>query len=416
MKEFVLLQEEEYAAFQKTHALRYFLNSPEAIHLKRMNGWETEYAGVKEDGRIIAATPLTYIPVMKIYRFCHAQSGFLMDYEDTETLAFFTTELKKYLAGRKVMYMLVNPNMNYRERDIDGNPVEGGFDNTKVMESLQNLGYEHQGFPTDYSAFTMISWVFAMNLEGKTEAQVLKEMDQQTRWSANRTQKQGIQVRELAPSEIDKFIRMEEETARRRGFEMREADFYRRQLEAYGEHARVLLAYLDLGEFKQRLEEEKEQLLKEMAEINGKLAEMPGSKKFQKKQKVTQEALDLNAQKYEEAQKTEAEHGSLIEMAASFFIIYDNEIIYLYSAADDEFRRYYAPYAIQLEIIRYALAHQIPRYNFYGISGNFSKEASDYGVYEFKRGFGGQVEQLLGEFILPVNKVAYALYRTVKKQ
>ena len=66
-------------------------------------------------------------------------------------------------------------------------------------------------------------------------------------------------------------------------------------------------------------------------------------------------------------------------------------------------------------MIRYAIENHIPRYNFYGISGNFDKEASDYGVYEFKRGFGGQVEQLLGEFILPVNKAVYKLYKTVKK-
>ena len=313
------------------------------------------------------------------------------------------------------MYMMINPNMNYLERDMDGNPVEGGYDNSDVMKTLQELGFEHQGFPTDYSAFTMISWVFAMNLKDKTYEQVLKEMDQQTRWSANRTQKQGIQVRELKADEIDKFIRMEEETARRRGFEMREKDFYRNQLKAYGDHAKVLLAYLDLNEFKKRLAEEKEQLEKEMAEIEAKLAEMPGSKKFQKKQKVAQEALDLNAKKLQEALEEEEKHGSVLEMAASFFIVYDNEAVYLYSAANDEFRKYYAPYAIQLEMIRYAIENHIPRYNFYGISGNFDKEASDYGVYEFKRGFGGQVEQLLGEFILPVNKAVYKLYKTVKK-
>ena len=415
MKEFCLLSEEEYSQFQKQSELRSFLNSTEAIHLKQMNGWETEYAGIREDGRLIAATPLTYIPVMKIYKFCHAQSGFLADYRDQDTIRFFTEELKKYLAGKKVMYMLINPNMNYRERDIDGNLVEGGYDNSDIMAFLQSLGYEHQGFPTDYSAFTAISWVFAMDLTGRNEAQVLKDMDQQTRWSANRTQKQGIQVRELDPSEIDIFIRMEEETSRKRGFAMREPEFYRRQAEAYGEHAKVLLAYLDLNEFRKRLDAEKEQLDQEMAEVDAKLTEMPGSKKFQKKKKVTQEALDLNAAKYKEADEMEQEHGTLLEMAASFFIIYENEIIYLYSAVNDEFRKYYAPYAIQLAIIRYAIEHQIPRYNFYGISGDFSKDASDYGVYEFKRGFGGQVEQLIGEFILPVNKLAYKLYKTVKK-
>ncbi|MBQ7993056.1 MAG: aminoacyltransferase, partial [Solobacterium sp.] len=414
MKEFCLLTEEEYTAFQKTSALRGFLNSKEAVHLKKANGWLTEYAGVKEDGKVIAATPLTMIPLMKIYRFCHAQSGFLMDYHDEETLSFFVQELKKHLAKQKVVYMLVNPNIDHVERDIDGNEVEGGYDNSYVKEALERNGFEHQGFVRDYSAFTMISWIFTLDLTDKTEAQVLKEMDQQTRWSVNKTVKQGIQVRELKPEEIGKFIDMEERTAKRRGFEMREHDFYKKQLDAYGEHAKVLLAYLDLNEFRENLKKEKEQLDADMAEVNAKLAEMPNSKKFVKKQRVIQEALDLNEKKWKEANETEAQHGSLLEMAASFFIIYDNEIVYLYSAAEDEYRKYNAPYAIQLAIIRYAIEHHIPRYNFYGISGNFSKDADDYGVYEFKKGFGGRVEQLIGEFVLPVNKAVYKLYKTVK--
>ncbi|MDO4520824.1 MAG: peptidoglycan bridge formation glycyltransferase FemA/FemB family protein [Erysipelotrichaceae bacterium] len=415
MKEFCILTEDEYTAFQMNSPLRGFLNSPEAIHLKQAGGWQTEYAGVKENGRIIAATALTMIPLMKIFRFCHAQSGFLMDYHDEDTLAFFTAKLKKHLAKQKVVYMLINPNIDHVERDIDGNEVEGGYDNSYVKEALERNGFEHRGFVRDYSAFTMISWIFTLDLRGKTEAQVLKEMDQQTRWSVNKTVKQGIQVRELKPEEIGKFIQMEERTAQRRGFEMREKDFYVKQLEAYGEHAKVLLAYLDLNEFRENLKKEKEQLDADMAEVNARLAETPNSKKFVKKQRVIQEALDLNEKKWKEADETEAEHGSLLEMAASFFIIYDNEIVYLYSAAEDEYRKYNAPYAIQLAIIRYALEHKIPRYNFYGISGNFSKDADDYGVYEFKKGFGGRVEQLIGEFILPVNRTVYRLYRTIKK-
>ena len=136
MKQFCILNENEYKDFQEKSAQRSFMNSIEAINLKKTNGWDVEYAGVKEDGRLIAATPLTYIPVMKVYRFCHAQGGLLADYSDMETLTFFTEELKKYLSGRRVMYMLMNPCMNYVERDAEGNQVEGGYDNSYVKEAL----------------------------------------------------------------------------------------------------------------------------------------------------------------------------------------------------------------------------------------------------------------------------------------
>jgi len=56
-----------------------------------------------------------------------------------------------------------------------------------------------------------------------------------------------------------------------------------------------------------------------------------------------------------------------------------------------------------------------PRFNFYGISGDFRKEAEDYGVYEFKRGFNGTVEELVGDFILPIRKGMYSLYTKLKR-
>ena len=38
------------------------------------------------------------------------------------------------------------------------------------------------------------------------------------------------------------------------------------------------------------------------------------------------------------------------------------------------------------------------RYNFYGIKDVFDKNGKDYGVYEFKKGFNGYVEELFGAY------------------
>jgi peptidoglycan pentaglycine glycine transferase (the second and third glycine) len=65
-------------------------------------------------------------------------------------------------------------------------------------------------------------------------------------------------------------------------------------------------------------------------------------------------------------------------------------------------------------MIRWCIEHHVNRYNFYGISGDFREDAADYGVYEFKKGFGGTVEQMIGDFILVLNKPAYALYEKLK--
>ena len=41
---------------------------------------------------------------------------------------------------------------------------------------------------------------------------------------------------------------------------------------------------------------------------------------------------------------------------------------------------------------------KIIKYNFYGITAIFDKNDPDYGVYEFKKGFNGQVEEYIDNF------------------
>lgn len=414
--EFKVITAEEYQCFQQQHPYRDFMNSLKAMKLKQRNGWEVDYVGVKEAGKLIAACALTSIPVMKIYRFFYAQRGFLLDYHNEALIEYFTKEVRAYTKNRKGLYLIVDPNVLYKERDIDGELVENGFDHSYVIDNLIKAGYEHQGFSKDFQVISEVRWMFTLYLDDMDEQALLKQMHQQTRWSINKTLKQGIQVRELQVEELAIFLDMMSHTSQRCDFEQREPSFYRHQMEVYGEDAKLLLAYLDLDDFRKKADSEKAELTKELAEIEDKLAQMPSSKKFLKKKKVIVEALDLNAKKYQDADALEQEHGTIIPMASSFFILSNDECVYLYSAAYDTFKKYNAPYTIQWYMLRYALAHGIRRYNFYGISGDFRKEAQDYGVYEFKRGFGGVVEELVGDFILPIQKAPYAMYKKLKSK
>ena len=85
-------------------------------------------------------------------------------------------------------------------------------------------------------------------------------------------------------------------------------------------------------------------------------------------------------------------------ISAAMFIIYGNEIVYLYSGSDPEYNKYCGPFALQWEMMTYALKNKIPRYNFYGV-----KPFDGDGVYEFKRGFRAETEELAGTFMLPLD-------------
>ncbi|MBQ1396784.1 MAG: aminoacyltransferase [Eubacterium sp.] len=408
--EFCRLTKEEYAAFAAPHPYRTFLNLPESLETRSHSGDTVEFFGVRRDGELVCATPLVSQPAMKIYRTYYAQRGFLIDYGDRELLRFFTKELCAYAKANKGLVLTADPYVLYRERDIDGEPVPGGFCRDDVVEALKDAGFTHKGFTRGYTNASQNRWMFSLYLKGRSEDEIYKQFDEQTRWSVNKTIKQGIKVRELPLEEIDIYTKMMDETAERRGFESRSHRFYKDFVETYGDHCKLLLAYLDLNEFRDRLAEEKTALLAEIAEMDERLATMPNNKKAKNKKRVAEEALALNEKKAAEADELEKAHGSVLNMATSCFTVYDNEIVYLFSGTDDTFRKYNAPYAIHWDMIRRAIALGIDRYNFYGISGLFGKDEDGYGVYAFKRGFGGVVEELVGDFYIPLRPMMYKVY------
>ena len=91
---------------------------------------------------------------------------------------------------------------------------------------------------------------------------------------------------------------------------------------------------------------------------------------------------------------------------------YQEFINYLRSIKDDKYKEFLSFYTIHWELIKYAKKNGFTKYNFYGISGDF-KDTKDelYGLYDFKRGFGGNVEEYIGEFDLITNKFMYLLYK-----
>ena len=67
-------------------------------------------------------------------------------------------------------------------------------------------------------------------------------------------------------------------------------------------------------------------------------------------------------------------------------------------------------YTIHYEGVKLAQSLNKDRYNFYGITGDFSPSNPLYGLYLFKKSFGGKVVELLGEYDLVTSKFWYNTY------
>lgn len=77
----------------------------------------------------------------------------MIDYKERKLVQIFTEELKKYLKDQKVFMLRLDPDILYRERDLDGNLDENGKHNISFIEHMKELGYIHRGTELNYGGF-----------------------------------------------------------------------------------------------------------------------------------------------------------------------------------------------------------------------------------------------------------------------
>ena len=404
--EFVKLTEKEYLKFWEKHPLKTFLSSIEIGKLRSNNNWNVEYVGVKENKKVIGATML----VSKIKRFgkkeYYSPRGYLIDFSNKELVDFFTINLKKYIKENKGYVLRIDPYVINKERDIDGNIVEGGIDNTEVVSNLKKLGFKQVSIPD----MEQVGWMFSLDLENKTEEQILKEMKPNTRNTIRKAEKIGITIRELDYEELDKFQDIMVETGERKSFSIRKLSYYQDMYKLLHDKKQIkyVITELDLKKYIKKLEEEIETRKNELSKLN--------DAKYNdgKKKALNNEIDSFNKRIKDTKEIIKKTNKNVITLSGSMFIMIEPEIIYLSSGNYEEYLHFNSQYLIQWDMIKYGIKNGFKKHNFYGIPANINEKPKYYGIYEFKRGFNGYVEELIGEFELPISK-EYYLFKLIHK-
>lgn len=393
-----------------------FQQTSAAGRLRSMQGVEVEYLGVREHDEIVAAA-LFETHRSRLSTFSVVHDGPMCDYRDVELTTFLMEQLKRHAKEKGSAQLEITPEMPYMLRDSSGvqlPPEEGGKPVDDVLKTLESCGFTHGGFTVGYTAVPR--WRYLKNLEGlETEQALIKSYDKRTQWSVKRAASMGVHVRELADDELYIFADIEQATAERRNFEYRGEQYFRRFKEAYGTAAHFMTAEIHIAEYKADMEAKCETLQAKVSGLEAKIAQRETTKLLRQ---LNEERNNLNAARKRLAEAEElSKKGDVLPAAASLFVEHPRETIYLFSGSVEEYKSFYASALIQ----HYAMLHLciergVNRYNFYGIDGIFDDPDSEgRGVLEFKQGFNGYVEELLGEYTAPVRPVVFAAKSLARK-
>jgi peptidoglycan pentaglycine glycine transferase (the first glycine) len=96
-------------------------------------------------------------------------------------------------------------------------------------------------------------------------------------------------------------------------------------------------------------------------------------------------------------------------IAGTIAIVYGNKCWYLYGASSNEHRNVMPNYLLQWEMIKWAIEAGCDIYDFRGVSGDLDESNPLYGLYRFKKGFGGKFTEFIGELDYIFNPLTYKI-------
>ncbi len=400
---FTILKEKEFKKFLDNSNEKTFLQTPSIAHLREKEGWTPYYLGVKENNKIICATMI----VSKKRHFgkyeFYAPRGFLIDYKNYELLKYFTEEIKKFVKKNNGYIFRIDPYVINIERDIDGNIKENGINNKEIIDNLKRLGYKKE------KEEEQVVWMFCLDLDTDEET-LLKNMRSFTRRNITKALNNSLRIRELEFNELQTIKDLTDATSERKGFPNRNLKYFERMYEVFKPNNEInnIVCELDTKKYILNKEKEIKEQEKRLEELN---------KLGAKQEKIDKVLKDIDKLKEEkkEVETLRKEKGDFITLSGGVFITYGDEIIYLFGGNYKEYMHFASPYMVQWEMITRGLKNnkKYRRYNFYGIPKNINTHPEGYGIYDFKKGYTGYVEELIGEYSYKTS-IVYDIMKLIK--
>lgn len=379
--------------------------------LKAYTGWKPLYLGLKDNEiKVVGLFLLKKMPLLNSY-IAYCPRGYLMDYTNIKLLKQFNNLLIPYLKKEKVFELIIDPYVLLNQRDIDGNIIEDGFDNHYIVDTLKEIGYRHTGFNLNYENLQP-RFLFRLNIKDKTVDEIINGFKKEAKRRANKKDFFAINVRELKENEIETFKDLMNMTSKRRGFVDRSLGYYKQMYNALNENKilRYMVAEIDVDKCRANAQNEIDKIEARVVKLR--------QHEENNKGRIKEELVTINSNKkiIEQLDKLEKERGKIVPLSTVCLMSYGKEAIMLLAGNDEEYLQHFnTSNIIVAELIKLCKKEGYEYYNFYGITGNFDPNNEAYGLYSYKKQYGGEVVELIGQFEYIINPFMKKMYDLMLK-
>ena len=381
------ISKEEFTSFANTVPHRSFIQSAEMADLLEKRGNTVQFIAWKQENQVQVAAILYSLPMTGGLHM-EINSGPL--YQEEDMLEPFYTALKDYAKENGAIELVIKPYDTYQTFDSDGNPTSE--EQTHFMDTLKNLGYQHDGLTTGYPGGEPV-WHYLKNVNGVDSKSLLKSFNKNCSRNITTALNYDISIRNITREEIPQFKQIIEETGKRQGFEDKSLSYYYDLYDSFGPNAEFVVAEINSTAALTHLDQK-------ISLLN------PSSKQYE------QQLQKLEKQKNIVRETLAGKESETVPLACALIIYTPSEVTYLFGGSYTKYQKFSAAFLIQYHAMNRALEEGITLYNFLGIQGIF--DGSD-GVLRFKQNFNGYIVRKMGTFRYYPSPLKYKLISLIKK-
>ena len=405
------IDKEEYDNYVRNHQYKsHFLQSLSwGEFAKVKKNLTPHYLGLTtEDNQLVAATLLLekHLPMNMCYLY--APRGFVIDFNKKELLKTMTKKVVEFAKTRKAIFVKIDPDIIRKSYDYQNEEQELTYDPEVVFDNIKKAGFKHLGFTKNFET-SQPRYSFRINLEQSME-DIENHLSKTTKQRIAKSEKLETEVVIGTKKDIKEFYHLMTLTESRKDFISYNEDYYETLYEIFNGNknskATLLLGKINFNKTIKSLEKNLKRIVDQISILpidNLSKSAKVKLEELRKQKENTQSEIN----KYKDYSK---QYGNEVTLSAHMIIEYGDKAWVLYAGNHNILSETYVNYHTYYEHLRYCKSRGLRIYDQFGTIGDLREDNPLMGLHEFKRKFGGDYVEFLGEWDYVINPVMYFVF------
>lgn len=365
------VNKDEYNNFVENHKYSHFLKSYEWGEVSKINGWKPFYVGLKDNNKLIATALLLKKQMPMGYSYFYIPRGYVIDYDNYELLKYFTKCIDDFTKKHKSLFFKIDPDIKLHTIDENALVIDGE-NNYELVNNLKKIGFKRKKlnkfFENEQPRFT-----FRIDLD--SEENIDKRYSKTVHRFVKKANNYNVKPYVGTKEDVSEFVRLMKLTEKRQNFYSHKDDYYDKFYDIFNEnnHVKVMLGSINPKTIIENLDVQIEKLK------NSNDTEMLNKKIEERKFFIDKPQKDIVVSSY-------------------ITVLYGDKAWYLYGANDLDYKITYANYKLFDFQIKESFKDGKKIFDEFGTIGDPKSTNKLAGLHEFKKKFGGEYTEFIGEF------------------